>query len=524
MPDEGTSSPEPVVLNVKPGRKRKATSTAVRGQSAEEQGNLLKKGMAAFKLYAERPRRQHSGENDFDDFDEPPKPKKPKTLLQRLAEGMAKGRSGSKCTSKTDKVQHGLKTKKDIKSGLKKQGDLQSGLKKGGRVQSGLKKGVDLQTGLKSGLKRGSKKGGSVQSGLKKQSVQRKGKLQTGLASKKKVAVKSNATTRSRKKSVKNQPTKNVKFEISEANIDGGRGCRRRSRPNKIVEGDPILDHFKDTKQQDIDELCAEDGSDEQKKKIKTDVVETKEGQIEIQTYSIRKPKKRDRTVKYTNCDASFKTQQEFNRHHSQEHNDVPFTCDLCGKTFKSPNSVTKHRKKYFLFQYVCDICQKRFQFPANQQAHKTTHTGLHRIPCLFPKCTKTFATKFGMEQHRKGHFNDSKKFTCEVCDNKVFASILSFRQHMKGLHRSGYVTECGQAFRWPDQKNKHVNNCEECQEAKVKRDNSSKPKPEPFTKRRPKSGSKKHANPSHIVGRIHRRLTCDLMPFNLDNACSPAK
>ena len=93
--------------------------------------------MAAFKLYAERPRHQHSGENDFD---EPPKPKKPKTLLQRLEEGMAKGRSGSKCTSKTDKVQHGLKTKKDIKSGLKKQGDLQSGLKKGGHVQSGLKK------------------------------------------------------------------------------------------------------------------------------------------------------------------------------------------------------------------------------------------------------------------------------------------------------------------------------------------------------------------------------------------------
>ena len=253
-------------------------------------------------------------------------------------------------------------------------------------------------------------------------------------------------------------------------------------------------------------------------------MVETTEGKMEIQTYSIRKPKKRDRTVKCTNCDATFKTQQEFNRHHSDDHKDLPFTCDLCGKTFQSPNSVTKHRKKHFLFQYVCDICQKRFQFPANLQAHKTTHTGLHHIPCLFPKCTKTFATKFGMEQHQKGHFNDRKIFTCEVCDNKVFASILSFRQHMKGLHGSGYVTECGQAFRWPDQKNKHVNNCEECQEAKVKRDNSSKPKPEPFTKRRPKSGSKKRANPSHIVGRIHRRLTCDLMPFNLDNACSPAK
>ena len=93
------------------------------------------------------------------------------------------------------------------------------------------------------------------------------------------------------------------------------------------------------------------------------------------------------------------------------------------------------------------------------------------------------------MEQHRQLHFNPKNKFRCEDCD-KGFASKLCWKQHMGGAHGSGYVTSCGQAFKWPDQRQKHVLNCEECIASKTQEDNKLKPECEPYTRRKRQSST----------------------------------
>ncbi|VDM75920.1 unnamed protein product [Strongylus vulgaris] len=54
-----------------------------------------------------------------------------------------------------------------------------------------------------------------------------------------------------------------------------------------------------------------------------------------------------------------------------------PFKCDHCGRAFRQPGNLTRHRLTHTTVKpYVCIHCDKAFNRASNLHTHMRTHSG----------------------------------------------------------------------------------------------------------------------------------------------------
>lgn len=86
---------------------------------------------------------------------------------------------------------------------------------------------------------------------------------------------------------------------------------------------------------------------------------------------------------------------------------DKPFKCEICGRAFRQPGNLTRHRLTHTTVKpYVCPTCNKAFNRASNLHTHMRTHTNYR--PFICPYCGKGFHQKIDMKIHCYTHTGTS--------------------------------------------------------------------------------------------------------------------
>ncbi|XP_062563344.1 zinc finger protein 311-like [Armigeres subalbatus] len=130
-------------------------------------------------------------------------------------------------------------------------------------------------------------------------------------------------------------------------------------------------------------------------------------------------------------CDQIFLSQPSL-ANHSNIHSDV-FGCDLCGKRHYSKMMLLRHRNKKHGIeldddQYeTCRICARRFikgwDFIRHEQSHEK-----EKFSC--ETCGKTYKTSVQLTKHERVH-TEEKPYDCPAC-GMMFGSPASVTRHKK--------------------------------------------------------------------------------------------
>ncbi|TRY84711.1 hypothetical protein DNTS_001218 [Danionella cerebrum] len=86
-----------------------------------------------------------------------------------------------------------------------------------------------------------------------------------------------------------------------------------------------------------------------------------------------------------------------------------PFSCTLCGKSFKQRLSLKMHVKRHSgVKQYKCPHCEKSFMDAGNFKRHKRIHTGERPFECR--QCGKRFIQSGHLKKHTSTQHVATKK------------------------------------------------------------------------------------------------------------------
>ena len=147
--------------------------------------------------------------------------------------------------------------------------------------------------------------------------------------------------------------------------------------------------------------------------------------------------------------------------HHQTTHGII--YCDVCGKAFNNPRSLTKHLDQHkHNKQHVCSKCKEEFPFASQLTTHKLTHRKKPNQVCMYPKCGKRFKSKSDLNRHAALHTKPWLK--CTDCPNYKTKDKRNFESHRLTHSRikKYFCEKCGEGFTFNTQKHRHLakNNC----------------------------------------------------------------
>ena len=137
--------------------------------------------------------------------------------------------------------------------------------------------------------------------------------------------------------------------------------------------------------------------------------------------------------------------------------------CDVCGKAFNNPCSLTKHLYQHKQNkQHVCSKCKEDFPFASQLTTHKLTHRKKPNQACMYPKCGKRFKSKSDLNRHAASHTKPWLK--CTDCPNYRTKDKRNFESHRltHSKIKKYFCEKCGKGFTFNTQKRRHIgkNNC----------------------------------------------------------------
>ncbi|XP_067004016.2 zinc finger protein 585A [Anabrus simplex] len=147
-----------------------------------------------------------------------------------------------------------------------------------------------------------------------------------------------------------------------------------------------------------------------------------------------------------TECDKTFSNRNSLTIHMKSHSSEIPYLCDVCGKTVKHISNFRSHRKLHldpdFRRRYMCDECGKQLLTRARLVEHKRLHS--NELPLACPTCDKRFRTQGQLSQHLQIHVN-ARRHCCNVC-GKRFNRRGNMVSHMK-RHNAHKCRVCSEAF-----------------------------------------------------------------------------
>ncbi|XP_048850097.1 zinc finger and BTB domain-containing protein 12-like isoform X2 [Brienomyrus brachyistius] len=123
-----------------------------------------------------------------------------------------------------------------------------------------------------------------------------------------------------------------------------------------------------------------------------------------------------------------------------------PISCDPCGLTFPSAESLTLHARSVHPL-FVCPRCGKQFNHASNLNRHMAIHRGTKSHRCHL--CHKTFTQKSTLCDHMNLHSGE-RPHRCSYCHVR-FAHKPALRRHLKEQHGKTTAQNCMEAQRERD-------------------------------------------------------------------------
>ena len=134
----------------------------------------------------------------------------------------------------------------------------------------------------------------------------------------------------------------------------------------------------------------------------------------------------------HNQCNKVFYSNSKLQRHIKRTHTPPIKKCPDCTKTFKSEESLGKHRKNKHIKNgkpHKCNYCPQTFVYHSYLKQHEIIHTGKRDHEC--PHCHKAYVSMGVLNRHIIATHNKEKKFICTECGSRYLYAT-SLRQHKK--------------------------------------------------------------------------------------------
>ncbi|XP_029598302.1 gastrula zinc finger protein XlCGF26.1-like isoform X2 [Salmo trutta] len=146
-----------------------------------------------------------------------------------------------------------------------------------------------------------------------------------------------------------------------------------------------------------------------------------------------------EKQFKCGDCGKSFHRKQHLTIHMVTHTGEKPFICGDCGKTFYHKLSLKKHTLTHTGEKpFSCGDCGKSFNQKGSLKTHTLTHTGEKPFSC--GDCGKSFSHKGSLKKHTLTHTGE-KPFSCDDC-GKRFNQKSNLLTHVKKIHKGGKQDE----------------------------------------------------------------------------------
>ncbi|XP_027724424.1 zinc finger protein 92-like [Vombatus ursinus] len=111
-----------------------------------------------------------------------------------------------------------------------------------------------------------------------------------------------------------------------------------------------------------------------------------------------------------------------------------PYVCQTCGKGFRKPNLLSKHKVIHRQEKpYICQECGMAFIQLLRLKRHQQTHSGEHPFYC--DECGGTFTRLSSLQRHQRIHTGE-KPYSCVYCGHS-FTESGTMRRHER-THKLG--------------------------------------------------------------------------------------
>lgn len=103
---------------------------------------------------------------------------------------------------------------------------------------------------------------------------------------------------------------------------------------------------------------------------------------------------------------------------------DLPHVCQLCGKSYKTVQELSKHTKVHNVHKpYKCTICTASFPIKSALDKHLLVHTGERPFKCDI--CLKSFRQSAALVRHKLWTHRLKNQNKCEICGKTFFTAAL---------------------------------------------------------------------------------------------------